>query len=151
MTLPHRIAAGGIILRDDSILLVRYRNADESTYLVGPGGALESQEHVFQAIARETLEETGVVVRPHKLIAVEDLICSRYKMVKIWALCEFISGGIQKTQGAEDEGIIDAGWFTKANLADEVVFPTILMQHDWKSFSSRQWQAQCLPTQRANF
>lgn len=95
MTRPHRIAAGGIIIRDGAILLVRYRDSDESTYLVGPGGGLEEAENAIEAIIRETMEETAVTVRPSKVIAIEDLRCSRFKMCKIWMLCEATSGHLQ--------------------------------------------------------
>jgi 8-oxo-dGTP diphosphatase len=63
---PHRIAAGGIILQDDAILLVRYGTIGDGSYLVGPGGGLDSGENAVQAIIRETMEETGVVVWPRR-------------------------------------------------------------------------------------
>ena len=66
MSKPHRIAAGGLIFRDEAILLVRYCDADGGTYLVGPGGGLEEDENVVQAIVREVEEETGITVRPQK-------------------------------------------------------------------------------------
>ena len=75
MSKAHRIAAGGLIFRDDAILLVRYRNANEGTYLVGPGGELEENENVVQAIVRETMEETNVRVQPKRVVIIEDLIC----------------------------------------------------------------------------
>ena len=59
---PHRIAAGGIVIRDDTILLVRYGTGPGS-YLVGPGGAVEETENIEQAVVRETMEETGITVR----------------------------------------------------------------------------------------
>ena len=45
MSKPHRIAAGGLIFRDDAILLVRYPDGHGGTYLVGPGGALQEHEN----------------------------------------------------------------------------------------------------------
>ena len=53
MNRAHRIAAGGLIFRDDTMLLVRYRDANGATYLVGPGGELEENENVVQAILSE--------------------------------------------------------------------------------------------------
>ena len=113
MSKPHRIAAGGITFKGETVLLVRYRDSDSSgTYLVGSGGALEDNENVVQAIIRETEEETGITVKPKRVVAIEDLNCSRFKMIKIWMVCDFIEGEIRKTEGAEKEEIIEAAWFT---------------------------------------
>ena len=146
MTRPHRIAGGGLILRDDAILLVRYANADGSTYLVGPGGSLKSDENVPQAIVRETMEETGVSVLPHKVLMVEDLACTRFKMCKIWMLCEATSGEVKQTDAAKAEGIIQARWFKRNELVNELVFPCLVMGNSWDSFKSESWYVQCLPS-----
>jgi 8-oxo-dGTP diphosphatase len=148
---PHRIAAGGIVLKEDAILLVRYGTAGGGSYLVGPGGALDSGENAVQAIIREAMEETGVLVRPHRVLWIEDLQCSRFKMCKIWMLCDIVSGSVMPTDGARAEGITKAGWFKKGQLEDEVVYPPPIMQHDWDEFRSDNWEAQCLPSRVANF
>jgi 8-oxo-dGTP pyrophosphatase MutT (NUDIX family) len=147
----HRISAGGIIIRDDSILLVRYRAADGSSYLVGPGGALKREENAVQAIIRETMEETGVTVRPYRVLWIEDLQCSQFKMSKTWMLCDVVSGNVLPTAGAKAEGIIEAGWFKRSQLDNEVVFPPPAMQHDWNEFSSENWEVRCLPSRIADF
>ncbi len=148
---PHRIAAGGIILKDDAILLVRYAAAGGGSYLVGPGGALDSEENAVQAIMREVMEETGVLVRPRRVLWIEDLQCSRFKMCKTWMLCDVVSGDVMPTEGARAEGIAEAGWFKRDQLGSEVVYPPPLMQHDWDEFRSDNWEAQCLPSRVANF
>jgi len=148
---PHRIAAGGIIVRDRAILLVRYGASDHSSYLVGPGGALESGENAEQAIVRETMEETGLSVRPHKVLWIEDLQCSRFKMCKIWMLCDVVGGVVTLTDGAKAEGISEARWFTSSDLRSEVVFPMPVMQHDWDEFRDDKWHVQCLPSRVAGF
>jgi 8-oxo-dGTP diphosphatase len=148
---PHRIAAGGIVLKEDAILLVRYGTAGGGSYLVGPGGALDSGENAVQAIIREAMEETGVLVRPHRVLWIEDLQCSRFKMCKIWMLCEVVSGDVRPTDGARAEGITEAGWFKKGQLEAEVVYPPPLMHHDWDEFRSDRWEVQCLPSRVASF
>jgi 8-oxo-dGTP diphosphatase len=148
---PHRIAAGGIILKDDAILLVRYGTDGGGSYLVGPGGALDSAENSAQAIIRETMEETGVTVRPRKVLWIEDLEGPRFKMCKIWMLCDVVGGDVMPTDGARAEGITEAGWFKKSQLEHEVVYPPPIMQHDWDEFRSDHWQAQCLPSRMADF
>lgn len=149
--LPHRIAAGGIVIRGDAILLVRYSDNTGGSYLVGPGGALKDGENAPDAIIRETREETGVTVRPVRLLWVEDLQCKRFKMSKAWMLCEAVSGEVTRTQGAIAEGITQAGWFTKSQLLGETVYPPPVMGHGWTQFSSASWQALCLPSRPAGF
>jgi 8-oxo-dGTP pyrophosphatase MutT (NUDIX family) len=151
MSKAHRIAAGGLIFRDDAVLLVRYRDANGGTYLVGPGGKLEEEENVVQAIVRETMEETNIRVQPKRVVIIEDLICTRFKMIKVWMICEVVEGNICKTDGAKEEGIIKAAWFTKSQLAGEIVFPLALVQHDWDQLWSENWQVECLPTRKAIF
>jgi len=148
---PHRIAAGGIILKDDAILLVRYRATDNGSYLVGPGGALDWGENAAQAIIRETMEETGVMVQPRKVLWIEDLQCSHFKMCKIWMLCDFVNGEVISTDGARVENITEAGWFKRSQLDHEVVYPPPLMQLNWGEFQSDNWEAECLPSRVANF
>ncbi|MEW6358711.1 MAG: NUDIX hydrolase [Planctomycetota bacterium] len=148
---PHRIAAGAIILKDDTILLVRYGATGDGSFLVGPGGALDLGENAAQAIIRETMEETGVIVQPRKVLWVEDLQCSRFKMCKTWMLCDIVSGDVMRTDGARAEGITEAGWFKKDQLMKEVVYPPPIMQHDWDEFRSDNWEAQRLPSRIADF
>ncbi|MGD8713031.1 MAG: NUDIX hydrolase [Desulfobacterales bacterium] len=151
MSRPHRIAAGGITFRGNAVLLVRYRNSNGGTYLVGPGGALRDDENVIQAIVRETKEETAVTVRPRRVVVIEDLVCSRFKMSKVWMICEVVEGEVRGTEEAEKEGIIEAAWYTKDQLTNEVVFPTALMQHDWAQLRSENWRVKCLPSRKASF
>ena len=132
-------------------MLVRYRDADGGTYLVGPGGELEENENVVQAIIRETTEETNVRVQPKRVVIIEDLIFTSLKMIKVWMICDVVEGNISKTDEAEKEGIIEAAWYTKAQLAGEVVFPPPLIQHDWDQLRSKNWQVECLPTRKADF
>jgi len=151
MGTPHRIAAGGLIFKDESVLLVRYTAGNGGTFLVGPGGKLEDGENVVQAIIREVQEETGVTVEPKRVVAIEDLQTARYKMIKVWMVCEVLEGEIYRTVEADKEGIIQAAWYTRDQLAGEIVFPPPLMQRDWAELRRSTWQVECLPSRVANF
>ncbi len=133
------------------VLLVRYRDRYGNTFLVGPGGGLEQEENILQAIVRETSEETGITVAPKRVVVIEDLLTSRYKMIKVWMVCNFVAGEIHHTEAAEKEGILEAVWFTKEQLASEVVYPTPLMEHKWEEFQADTWQVECLPSRKASF
>jgi len=149
MNKAHRIAAGGLIFKGEQVLLVRYRDQAGGSYLVGPGGGLEQSENILQAIIREVQEETGITVAPRRVVVIEDLQTPRYKMIKVWMVCDFVAGEVHPTQAAETEGIIEAAWFTKEQLTGEVVYPAPLMQHDWAEFQAENWQVEILPSQEA--
>jgi 8-oxo-dGTP pyrophosphatase MutT (NUDIX family) len=58
VAVTHRIAAGAVVVHQDRILLVRYREASGSTFLVAPGGG---------ALAEESVAETLCVKRSRRL------------------------------------------------------------------------------------
>ena len=90
--LSHRIAGGAIVVREDRILLVRYRDQDGGTFLVAPGGGALEHESVSDAAVRETFEETGVRVVPGHALLIEDILTDRFKMWKVWFACSVAAG-----------------------------------------------------------
>ena len=154
MEREHRISAGAIIIQSSKILLVRYGGSSGKSFLVGPGGGVLGNESINQAVTREVREETGLEVRPYKpykILFVEDLLARRYRMVKIWLLCELIGGQLKNTQGAIDEGITEVGWYRKDQLQNEVVYPSALLSYDWGSFFKDNWKSKYLELRNANF
>lgn len=103
---PHRpiVGIGGVVIEDNRALLVR-RGAEP---LLGqwsiPGGSLELGETLEEGVARELLEETGLVVRVVQLIELFERIvpgeaksdrvksAPRFHYVIADYLCERISG-----------------------------------------------------------
>jgi 8-oxo-dGTP diphosphatase len=151
MILPHRIAAGAIVIRDDRILLVRYLSQDGSSYLVAPGGAVEQAEGLQDAAIRETLEETGVTGAARKVLCIEELLCNQFKLCKVWILCEVVSGEVKPTEGAKREGIVEAKWYGRQELENETVFPQIIKDYSWPSLRANDWEAKCLGLRHASF
>ncbi|MBV8860000.1 MAG: NUDIX hydrolase [Acidobacteria bacterium] len=125
MPCEHRIAAGGLVIEDGKILLVRYRG-EEGTYLVAPGGAIEDGESLSSAAEREVEEETGVKCEARAAVMIENLRATRYQMVKVWYLCKYVGGAASRTAGAVEEGIIEVGWYADAELLNETVFPEVI-------------------------
>ena len=152
MSREQRIAAGAIIIHEEKILLVRYKDRHRRSYLVGPGGGVHSDdESITQALRREVKEETGLEVSPYKLLFVEDLLSSHYRMVKIWFLCSVVGGQVEKTQGAIDEGIVEARWYGRDELINEVVYPPVLMSENWESFFDSTHELKYLELRDADF
>jgi ADP-ribose pyrophosphatase YjhB (NUDIX family) len=151
MERKHRISTGAIIIQDNKILLVRYADRQGKTYLAAPGGGVNNEEGLSQAAVREVKEETGVEVVPNKILCVEDLYSRRYRMVKVWFLCQMVGGQLEKTQGAIDETIIEAKWYAKEELRNEVVYPQIITESNWESFLKSNWETKYLELSYADF
>ena len=130
MESEQRISAGAIVIRDGRVVLVRYRDSSGNSYLVGPGGGILSDEGVNQAAIREVREETGLEVRPYRILFVEDLFSRHHRVVRLWLLCELIGGQLQYTRDAVDEGITAVGWYRRDQLQNEVVYPSALLECD---------------------
>lgn len=151
MEREHRISAGAIVIQEDQILLVRYNNTDGKSYLVGPGGGVFSNEGIYQAVVREVREETGLEVSPQKVLFVEDLLSRRYRIVKIWLLCNLVGGQLANTQGALEEGITDVAWYRKDQLLNEAVYPPVLSSYDWETFPQNNWESKYLELRETDF
>jgi 8-oxo-dGTP diphosphatase len=151
MERKFRVSAGAIVIRGDEILLVRTKNSDGSNFLVGPGGGVESNEGINQAVVREVREETGLEVRPHKILFIEDLVWQNKRVVKTWFLCNVVGGELARTQGAIEERLIEANWYRKDQLKNENVFPAVLLCYDWSSFIEDNWETQYLGMENSDF
>jgi 8-oxo-dGTP diphosphatase len=131
----HRIAGGGIVIHNGKILLVRYKNNSSGSFLAAPGGGAENNENIKDTVVREILEETGILVEPISVIMIEDLDCSNFKMCKIWMNCRYVKGEIAQTQKAVTEGIYDVRWYTRDELKNETVYPSMIMNKSWELLS----------------
>ena len=65
----ERPAAFGVLVRDGRLAAVRVERAGEAPYVDLPGGALDPGEDEAAALVREFGEETGLRVRPGRLLA----------------------------------------------------------------------------------
>jgi 8-oxo-dGTP diphosphatase len=104
---PERpvVGIGGVIIEDGRTLLIRRGSEPLRGEWSIPGGTLELGEFLEDGVARELLEETGIVVRIIELIEVFDRIYAhdgriaveaqrkpRFHYVIVDYLCERISG-----------------------------------------------------------
>ena len=60
----------GIVIRDHKVLLARHTYGVGKNRLIVPGGYVEPGETPQQALKREYMEETGIVVEPKELIGI---------------------------------------------------------------------------------
>lgn len=96
---PRPIAATiAAVVRDGHVLLVRRANPPDQDRWAFPGGKIDAGERLYDAAARELLEETGVTAEPlHVFDAVDvfdrdDAGALRRHFILIAVLCRWVSG-----------------------------------------------------------
>ncbi|HUH75890.1 MAG TPA: NUDIX hydrolase [Devosia sp.] len=148
----HRISCGALVIRDARILLVHHSRGGQHDFWVAPGGGVEGGEALEAAAARETLEETGIVVRTHRLAYIEELWTESDRVVKFWFLAGYVSGSLNVANNpAADESIIEAGWFARDELPAVHVFPEPLRDRFWSDLESGFQAPIKLPLRRSLF
>jgi ADP-ribose pyrophosphatase YjhB (NUDIX family) len=99
------------------VLLIRRGTAPLLGEWSLPGGVLECGETLREAVARETFEETGLLVEPTEMLGVYERIIRgdddqvRYHYVLIDFLCRRVRGDLKAGSDAAD-----VRWFTREEL-----------------------------------
>lgn len=112
------VGVGAIILRRDRILMAQRGKEPLKGWWSLPGGALELGESLTDAVSREVLEETGLVVRPVAMFEIFERImrdaggAPEYHYVLIDYVCR-ITGG---TLCAGDD-VCRVEWVRRRDLA----------------------------------
>jgi 8-oxo-dGTP diphosphatase len=118
-TYPDRpiVGVGAVIVQNGRALVVRRATEPLKGEWSVPGGMLELGEKLKDGIAREVLEETGLVVEPTEVLDVFDSIFAdpdgraRYHYVLIDYLCRVTSG---EAVAATD--VSEVRWVSAAEL-----------------------------------
>lgn len=123
------LGVGAVVVRAGAALLVRRGKEPLRGRWVVPGGTVELGETLEEAVAREVLEETGIVVRPREVMKVFDAIerdgpIVRFHYVVVDYRCDFVSGELRAGSDATavewvDEA--DLGSYDVPSLALELV------------------------------
>ena len=69
----YKQSVTAVVLKDNKVLLARHTYGAGKDFLIVPGGYLNLDETPEQAVKREFLEETGVVIEP-KILSLSGLI-----------------------------------------------------------------------------
>jgi len=111
------LGVGALIFRRGKILLVQRGKEPLKGFWSLPGGVLEAGETLHEGVIREVREETGLEVKPTRVLEVFERImrdasgACEYHYVLIDYICR-ITGG---TLGADDDAS-DVAWVSRENL-----------------------------------
>ena len=67
-------SVAGVVIREGKVLLARHTYGDGRGLLIVPGGYVEYGETPQDALKREFLEETSIVVEPKRIIAIFNIL-----------------------------------------------------------------------------
>jgi ADP-ribose pyrophosphatase YjhB (NUDIX family) len=107
------LGVGAVVFHGGKILLIERGKEPLKGWWTVPGGLVETGERLEAAVRRETLEETGLVVKPVAVAALFQRIMpdaegrTEFHYVIVDYLCELEAGTVQ---AASD--VAKAGWFT---------------------------------------
>lgn len=107
-----RVRVTVVVVHQESILLIKEKSGPKLRYSL-PGGGIEFQESIVDAVRREVWEETGLLVEYDKLLWLDERIHAEEgkHTIGVGVLAKLIGEEMDPIAGGmEDEEIVWAGW-----------------------------------------
>jgi len=128
--LKPRVGVGVMVIKDNKVLLGQRHpdpeKADSELHGEGtwtmPGGKLDFQEELKEAVIREAFEETSIKVKNLELISVSNDFVPDKHFVTIGFLCNDFEGEVKVM---EPDEITEWQWFELNNLPSKVFPPSL--------------------------
>lgn len=126
------LGVGGVLWHKDKVLLVqRGHNPGKGMWTI-PGGYVDQDESIGEAVSREIKEETGIDAKPLSIIALRDNPAERHDTYIIF-LMQFLGGNLQGQPGE----VSDLGFFT-INECQALSIPSLTLNALKASYSLSQ-------------
>ena len=116
------VGVGAAIYREGSILMAQRGKEPLKGWWSLPGGALELGERLEEGVRREVREETGLDVRPVRVLEIFERIfrdaggVTEYHYVLIDYVCEITGGEL-----CAGDDVCAVEWVKRADLADLLI------------------------------
>lgn len=100
------IGVGAVVVHENRVLIARRGNPPLKGHWTLPGGVLELGETLAEGVAREVMEETGLIVEPVELVELIDRIHRQdgriqFHYVIADYLCRVTGGALQAASDAD--------------------------------------------------
>jgi 8-oxo-dGTP diphosphatase len=130
------VGVGAVVEQEGRVLLVRRGREPLKGHWTLPGGVLEVGESLTEGVAREVMEETGLVVETVELVELVDRIHRegrriRYHYVIADYLCRVTGGALQAASDADAVRWVErAEWNSHSALALDPV-TVMVIEKGW--------------------
>ncbi len=125
-----KVGVRGIIINENKIVLVRHDSDTFGTNYVFPGGGVEGNESLFEAIEREIDEEINVKAKAERIVFVRETEYKGSFGLEVYILCKTLDENYKlgfdpekKQQVLTDIKIIDLNQVEEINLFPKEVLP----------------------------
>jgi 8-oxo-dGTP diphosphatase len=102
----HKVGVGAFVRDNNEILVIK--DKIYKTYKL-PGGYIENNENISQALAREVLEETGIEVKLESIVSIGHFSPAQFNESEIYIVCKAKPLSKDITIGDNHE-IVEAKW-----------------------------------------
>jgi len=122
-----QIGVGAVVFKDDAILLIKRRHAPNKDQWAIPGGKVQFSEPLKVAVAREILEETGIIIDVQEPVYTFEVIVAADEETSQSALhyvvidfnAKYQSGEIQAADDAKAAAWVGRENFTQLDINQE--------------------------------
>ena len=128
----YGISAAALIVHLNRLLLVNHQKNGQYDFWVPPGGKLAGGESIFDCARRETMEETGLSVVLDRIVYIVEYAEPVYHFCKFFMRCKTFDGNLTlANREPEETFLVNARFFSKADMKGLDVRPTILKDRFW--------------------
>jgi len=147
----YGISAAALIIQQQRLLLVNHKKCGQYDFWLPPGGKLQGEESIFDCAQREVMEETGLSVTLDRIIYIAEYTELNYHFCKFFIQCKKFDGNLTFVNREPGESfLVDARFFSKADMKELDVRPAILKNHFWDDLKAGFPQTRYLGLEKIN-
>lgn len=146
-SLTPRLSVRAVVYDAQGRLLLAAHQGPRGPWYVLPGGGVDHNETLHEAVVREVLEETGLRVTPADVLFVREVMADRqvsslpvgFHQVEVFVQCTPTGARAQATNPDPDQ--VGITWMPVDELCEHTVYP-----RDWlQELGSRHYTARYKP------